>query len=138
MADQAPLSRTQNHQVPAVGTAGNDATTVLFQAPFACTVTLVNYVPAAAITGANTNTRLVELVNKGQAGSVHGAGRVAAVQLRCERGGGRREGGHPVGDGREPRPRGRGHGDLELDARRDRDHRPGRPGLGRLSTRNDG
>jgi hypothetical protein len=39
MADQAPLTRTQNHQVPAVGTAGNDATTVLFQAPFACTVT---------------------------------------------------------------------------------------------------
>jgi hypothetical protein len=79
MADQAPLTRTQNHQVPAVGTAGNDATTVLFQAPFACTVTLVNYVPASAITGANTNTRLVELVNKGQAGS--GTTQVASIQF---------------------------------------------------------
>jgi hypothetical protein len=39
MADEAPLLQTRNHQVPAVGTAGNDATTVLFQAPFACTVT---------------------------------------------------------------------------------------------------
>jgi hypothetical protein len=79
MADEAPLSRTQNHQVPAVGTAGNDATTVLFQAPFPCTVTLVNYVPASAITGANTNTRLVELVNKGQAGS--GTTQVATIQF---------------------------------------------------------
>jgi hypothetical protein len=79
MADQAPLTRTQNHQVPAVGTAGNDATTVLFQAPFACTVTLVNYVPAAAVTGAATNTRLVELVNKGQAGSA--TVQVAALQF---------------------------------------------------------
>lgn len=79
MADEAPLSRTQNHQVTAVGTAGNDATTVLFQAPFACTVTGVNYVPAAAITGANTNTRLVELVNKGQAGS--STTQIATVQF---------------------------------------------------------
>lgn len=79
MVDQAPLSRTQNHQVPAVGTAGNDATTVLFQAPFACTVTLVNYVPASAITGANTNTRLVELVNKGQSGS--STVQIAALQF---------------------------------------------------------
>jgi hypothetical protein len=69
MADTAPLTPIIRTPVPAVGTAGNDATTVLFQAPFDCTVTSVQYVPAAAITGANTNTRLVELVNKGQAGS---------------------------------------------------------------------
>jgi hypothetical protein len=79
MADEAPLLQTRNHQVVAVGTAGNDATTVLFQAPFACTVTGVNFIPAAAITGANTNTRLVELVNKGQAGS--STTQIATVQF---------------------------------------------------------
>jgi hypothetical protein len=79
MADEAPLLQTRNHQVPAVGTAGNDATTVLFQAPFACTVTGVNFIPAAAITGANTNTRAVSLVNKGQAGS--GSTSVATLQF---------------------------------------------------------
>lgn len=65
----APLVRVIEEGVPAVSTAGNDDDTVLCQAPFDCTVTAVEYVPEAAITGAATNHRTVSLVNKGQAGS---------------------------------------------------------------------
>jgi hypothetical protein len=79
MADTAPLQRTIEADVPAVSTAGNDDDTVIAQAPFDCTVTAVQYVPEAAITGANTNTRSVSLINKGAAGS--GTTSVAALQF---------------------------------------------------------
>lgn len=69
MADTAPYVQVIERNVPAVSTAGNDDDTVLGQAPFDCTVTSVQYVPEAAITGADTNSRTVSLVNKGQAGS---------------------------------------------------------------------
>jgi hypothetical protein len=75
----APLIRVIEADVPSVGTAGNDDDTVVSQAPFDCTVTAVQYVPEAAITGANTNTRVVSLVNKGQAGS--GTTTVATLQF---------------------------------------------------------
>lgn len=65
----APLVQVITGAAPAVSTAGNDDDTVLGQAPFDCTVTKVEYVPEAAITGAATNNRTVSLVNKGQAGS---------------------------------------------------------------------
>jgi hypothetical protein len=65
----APFVQVIERNVPAVSTAGNDDDTVLGQAPFDCTVTSVQYVPEAAITGAATNHRTVSLVNKGQAGS---------------------------------------------------------------------
>ncbi|MFD4912848.1 hypothetical protein ACFWNR_06450 [Streptomyces virginiae] len=69
MADTAPYVRVLEVDVPAVSTAGNDDDSVIAQAPFDCTVTAVEYVPEAAITGAATNNRTVSLVNKGQAGS---------------------------------------------------------------------
>jgi hypothetical protein len=69
MADTAPLVRVIQANVPAVSTAGNDDDTVIAQAPFDCTVTAVEYVPEAGITGAATNNRTFSLVNKGQAGS---------------------------------------------------------------------
>lgn len=69
MADTAPFVRVIEADVPAVSTAGNDDDTVITQAPFACTVTAVQYVPEAAITGAATDHRTFSLVNKGQAGS---------------------------------------------------------------------
>lgn len=75
----APLVRVIEQDVPAVGTAGNDQNTIACQAPFDGTVSLVEFVPAAAITGANTNTRAVALVNKGQAGS--GSTSVASLQF---------------------------------------------------------
>ncbi|MEU2484097.1 hypothetical protein AB0L83_22035 [Streptomyces sp. NPDC052071] len=65
----APFVQVIERNVPPVSTAGNDDDTVLGQAPFACTVTSVQYVPEAAITGAATNNRTVSLVNKGQAGA---------------------------------------------------------------------
>jgi hypothetical protein len=75
----APYVQVIERNVPAVSTAGNDDDTVLGQAPFACTVTSVQYVPEAAITGADTNSRTVSLVNKGQAGS--GTTTVASLAL---------------------------------------------------------
>jgi len=69
MADSAPLVRVIEQDVPAVGTAGDTEDTVFGQAPFDCTVTSVEYIPEAAITGAATNNRTISLVNKGQAGS---------------------------------------------------------------------
>lgn len=65
----APLQRSIEADVPAVGTAGNDEDSVLGQAPFDCTVTAVQYIPESAITGAATNNRTLSLVNKGAAGS---------------------------------------------------------------------
>ena len=65
----APYVQVIERNVPAVSTAGNDDDTVLGQAPFACTVTSVQYVHEAGITGAATNNRTVSLVNKGQEGS---------------------------------------------------------------------
>lgn len=65
----APYVRVIEADVPAVSTAGNDDDTVIAQAPFDGTITAVDYVPEAAITGAATNHRTVSLVNKGQAGS---------------------------------------------------------------------
>lgn len=69
MADSAPLVKIVEEDVQPVATAGNDLDTVLFQAPFDCTVTSVQYVATAAITGAATNNRTISLVNKGQAGA---------------------------------------------------------------------
>lgn len=65
----APLVRVLNQVVPAVSTAGNDEDTLIAQAPFDCTVTKVEYIPEANITGAATNNRTLSLINKGQAGS---------------------------------------------------------------------
>lgn len=64
----APLVRVIEEGVPAVATAVSDDT-LLAQSPYAGTVTAVQYVPEAAITGAATNNRTVSLVNKGQAGT---------------------------------------------------------------------
>lgn len=64
----APLVRVIEADVPAAATAVSDDS-VISQAPFDCTVSAVQYVPEAAVTGAATNNRTVSLVNKGQAGS---------------------------------------------------------------------
>jgi hypothetical protein len=79
MADTAPLQRILEQDVAPVATAGNDLDSVVSQAPFDCTVTKVEFVPVAAITGANTNTRSVTLFNKGQGGA--GTTTVATLQF---------------------------------------------------------
>lgn len=68
MPDTTPAVRNLEHVVPAVTIAAS-AETDLTEAPFAGTITKVDYVAATAITGANTNSRTVALVNKGAAGS---------------------------------------------------------------------
>jgi hypothetical protein len=65
----APQSQGIEEGVPAVATAGASQNTNLGDAPFAGTVSAVSYVANAALTGVNTNTRQVQLVNKGQAGT---------------------------------------------------------------------
>lgn len=68
MPDSAPLVRKLETTVPALGlTADGDQT--VGEAPFAGTVTSVSYVPEAAITGHDTETRTLTLVNKGAAGA---------------------------------------------------------------------
>src|SRR5690349_15951228 len=59
------------HQVPVQpqATAGSSLNSIVYVAPRDLTVTAVSYTTVTAITGANTNTRSVSLVNKGQAGA---------------------------------------------------------------------
>lgn len=75
---EAPLTRTFEHEVPAVA-LGADATTEFDEVPYAGTVSAVNFVAAATLTGANTNTRALSLINKGQAGA--GTTVVATLQF---------------------------------------------------------
>lgn len=65
----ADLVNVMERNVPAVATAGNDATTVLGRVQRAGTVSAVTYTPAADVTGAATNNRTLTLVNKGQDGN---------------------------------------------------------------------
>jgi len=51
----------------------------LFVAPYDCTVESVEYIPDASITGANTDTRKVSVINKGSAGA--GTTEVAGLQF---------------------------------------------------------
>lgn len=78
MSDQAPRVRTLQARVAAVA-GGSDAVEVVAESPFAGTVTRVAYVPDTAITGANTNSRTLSLINKGAAGS--GSTTVASLAL---------------------------------------------------------
>jgi hypothetical protein len=71
MADeslQAPNLQTIGNDVPAVSAAA-DGTTIIGKVPFAGVIKSVIYTPAANITGANTETRTLSLINKGQDGN---------------------------------------------------------------------
>lgn len=73
----SPLVTKLAVEVSAVA-AGNDATFVA-RAPYAGVVTSVTYVPVATVTGAATNNRTVNVVNKAQDGS--GAASVASLSF---------------------------------------------------------
>lgn len=77
--NQHPIRKEYFITVPAVGTAGNDAETSVLIAPFNFTLESAEYVTPTAITGANTNTRKVSLINKGQSGA--GTTEMAALQF---------------------------------------------------------
>lgn len=78
MADKAPLTRKLTADTDALA-VGADGSYSVGPCPFAGTVAAVTYTPSAAITGANTNSRTLTLVNKGQAGS--GSTTVATLAL---------------------------------------------------------
>lgn len=67
-SSSAPLVQTLRLLAPAVGTAGNDAVTLVGAAPFAGVVSAVRYIPAAGMTGSST-ARTLNLYNRGQAGA---------------------------------------------------------------------
>lgn len=68
MPDSAPLVRTLQATVPAVA-AASDADQSIGEAPFAGTVTAASFTPEANITGANTETRTLTIVNTGSDGN---------------------------------------------------------------------
>ncbi|GIE30165.1 hypothetical protein Ait01nite_032100 [Actinoplanes italicus] len=65
----APFGKVLQNPVQPEATAGNSRNANLFRVDSDGTVASVTYAPIAAITGANTNTRSVSLVNKGQSGA---------------------------------------------------------------------
>lgn len=64
---EAPYTVRLDAPLDALGAAVTDS--VVLRAPIAGTVSRVSYTPEAAITGAATNNRTIQLVNRGQAGS---------------------------------------------------------------------
>lgn len=68
MPDTTPLVRAYRARVAAVA-AGSDLESNIAEAEFAGTVTSVTYTPDAVLTGANTESRTIVLVNKGAAGA---------------------------------------------------------------------
>src|SRR6476620_4176595 len=78
---QSPKQDILSRVAPAVTIATNDEVTV-FRAPYTGVISGVSYVPDTLITGANTNTRRVSVINKGQAG----AGVVEAAALQFDSG----------------------------------------------------
>ncbi len=77
----APRVERQFLQVANVA-SGSDLDTEGFRAPFVGVVASVKYIPKAAITGADTNTRKVTLYNRGQDGS----GSTVVAQLQYNSG----------------------------------------------------
>ncbi|MET0646386.1 MAG: hypothetical protein ABW208_07170 [Pyrinomonadaceae bacterium] len=76
---RAPLVERIQETVPGEATAGSDKSVAVGRASFGATVESVTYAPNALITGANTNTRRVALINRGQSGS--GSTVVAELQF---------------------------------------------------------
>jgi hypothetical protein len=74
----APFGKVYQNPVQPQATAGSNLNQNVFRVDSAGTVTSVTYAPVTAITGANTNTRSVSLVNKGATGA--GATVMATIQ----------------------------------------------------------
>jgi hypothetical protein len=78
MSTGAPLVRTlQTHTAPVA--AASDFTSNIAEAPWAGTVTEVSYTADAAVTGANTETRTISVINRGQDGT--GTTAIASLAL---------------------------------------------------------
>lgn len=68
MSGRAPYVSRLTADVPSVAQAATSSVAIL-EMPYAGTVTAVTYTPIANITGDNTNTRTLTLVNKGLDGN---------------------------------------------------------------------
>jgi hypothetical protein len=68
MTELAPLTSKLSADADTVA-KGADASISVGPAPFAGTVTSVTYTPPTTLTGANTNSRTLSVVNKGQSGA---------------------------------------------------------------------
>jgi hypothetical protein len=66
--DQAPASFTALVPV-AGGAAGSDLDTIVCVAPFAGTLSSASFIADTTLTGANTESRTLSVINKGQAGA---------------------------------------------------------------------
>lgn len=64
---QSPLVEIKHGSAPA-RTIAADGSAPLFRAPFAAIVAAIYFVAAATLTGADTDSRTVQVVNKGQNG----------------------------------------------------------------------
>lgn len=78
MPDTAPFVQKLETISPAFATDAEGSSPAM-EAPFAGTISAVTYTPEAAITGVDTNTRRLELINRGQAGA--GTTVVATLQF---------------------------------------------------------
>lgn len=65
----APNLRRLQAAAQPVATVGNDLRTIVAEAPFAATVTAVSYTPVSTQAGANTNSRTLNLYNRGTDGT---------------------------------------------------------------------
>lgn len=68
MSEKCPIVEKHYANVPAAAAAA-DAVVPVAVAPFAATVASVHYIPAADVTGANTNSRTYSLINAGATGA---------------------------------------------------------------------
>lgn len=75
----SPFTNTVSANVEPVSTAGNDLNTNVYVTRTEATISAVTYTPNAAITGANTDTRKVSLVNAGTDGT--GTDIIATLQF---------------------------------------------------------
>jgi hypothetical protein len=68
MASKQPLTRTFEAVIPATA-AGADFEIVICKAPFAGTLSAASYTPDTDITGANTDSRTIQVINKAADGN---------------------------------------------------------------------
>lgn len=78
MSEAAPNVQTKQSNAASVA-AASDLETKIGEAPTTGTVSRVAYVPASAITGANTDSRTLQLFNRGSDGT--GTTKVAELAL---------------------------------------------------------
>lgn len=78
MPNTAPLVNTKQANAAAVA-AASDLETKLGEAPFAGTVTRCVFIPAATLTGANTESRTLQLFNRGTDGT--GTAKIAELAM---------------------------------------------------------